>query len=94
MNINFWVVFGFLGQALFFLRFFWQWIASEAAKRSIVPNVFWHFSIAGGLVLLIYSIHKVDPVFIVGQSCGLIIYSRNIYLIWRERRQAQQVASQ
>ncbi len=82
----YWLVIGFAGQTMFFFRFFWQWVASEAAKRSIVPEAFWYFSLAGGTVLLIYAIHKLDPVFILGQACGLLIYSRNIYLIWRERR--------
>jgi lipid-A-disaccharide synthase-like uncharacterized protein len=82
----FWVAFGFAGQGLFFMRFFYQWIASEKAKRSVVPELFWYFSMAGGVVLLIYAIYKADPVFIVGQAGGLFIYLRNIYLIWRERR--------
>jgi lipid-A-disaccharide synthase-like uncharacterized protein len=88
MQITFWVVFGFVGQILFFFRFFYQWLASEAAKRSVVPEAFWYFSIAGGLVLFIYAIQRSDPVFIVGQGCGIFIYLRNIYLIRRERRQA------
>jgi lipid-A-disaccharide synthase-like uncharacterized protein len=86
MYLSFWVAFGLFGQALFFLRFFYQWLASEAAKRSIVPEVFWYFSLGGGVMVLIYSIQRQDPVYIVGQGCGLIIYSRNIWLIWRERR--------
>ena len=85
---TFWVVVGFAGQALFFMRFFYQWIASEAAKRSVVPEMFWYFSVGGGVVLLIYAIYKRDPVFIVGQAGGLVIYGRNIYLIWRERKRA------
>jgi lipid-A-disaccharide synthase-like uncharacterized protein len=88
MQVNFWVVFGFIGQCLFFFRFFYQWIASEAAKRSVVPEAFWYFSVAGGFVLFIYAIQRQDPVFIVGQGGGLFIYARNIYLIWRERRMA------
>ncbi len=88
MQITFWVVFGFVGQILFFFRFFYQWLASEAAKRSVVPEAFWYFSIAGGLVLFVYAIQRSDPVFTVGQGCGIFIYLRNIYLIRRERRQA------
>jgi lipid-A-disaccharide synthase-like uncharacterized protein len=88
MQITFWVIFGFFGQILFFFRFFYQWLASEAAKRSVVPEAFWYFSIAGGLVLFIYAIQRSDPVFTVGQGCGIFIYVRNIYLIRRERRQA------
>jgi len=86
MHFDYWVIIGFVGQTLFFFRFFWQWIASEAAKRSIIPDAFWYFSLAGGSVLLIYAIQRRDPVFILGQGTGLFIYARNIYLIWRERR--------
>ena len=83
-----WLVIGFLGQAFFFMRFVVQWIASERARKSIVPNAFWFFSIGGGLVLLIYAIYRQDPVFIAGQALGLVIYSRNIFFIFREKREA------
>lgn len=76
-----WLIIGFLGQALFFMRFFVQWIASEKAKQSVIPNVFWYFSLGGGLVLFIYAIHRQDPVFMLGQGTGLFIYLRNIYFI-------------
>jgi lipid-A-disaccharide synthase-like uncharacterized protein len=76
-----WIAFGIFGQLLFFMRFFVQWIASEKAKRSVVPISFWYFSIGGGLILLIYSIYRLDPVFILGQATGLFIYIRNLVLI-------------
>jgi len=79
------LVLGFFGQGLFFGRFLVQWIASERQGRSVVPVAFWYFSIGGGGLLLIYAILKKDPVFILGQGGGLIIYLRNIYLIHRER---------
>lgn len=79
-----WLGVGFLGQGLFFLRFFFQWLSSEREHRSVVPVVFWYFSIAGGLTLLVYAIHKHDPVFILGQSLGVLIYLRNLYLIYQE----------
>jgi lipid-A-disaccharide synthase-like uncharacterized protein len=88
MKLDVWTVIGVAGQMLFFLRFFYQWIASERAKRSVVPEAFWYFSIGGGLVLLIYAIQRQDIVFILGQGSGLFIYSRNIFLIRRERRRA------
>ena len=78
---RFWLVLGFVGQAAFFGRFFVQWIASERAKKSVVPLAFWYFSLAGGSLLLAYAIHKRDPVFIVGQSAGLFIYLRNLALL-------------
>ena len=61
-----WIVIGFLGQALFSARFFVQWLASERVKRSVIPTAFWYFSLAGGVTLLAYAIHRQDPVFIAG----------------------------
>ena len=76
-----WVAIGFLGQALFSSRFLLQWLASERARRSVVPTAFWYLSLAGSSVLLAYAIHRADPVFIAGQAGGLAIYLRNLYLI-------------
>jgi lipid-A-disaccharide synthase-like uncharacterized protein len=80
---------GFLGQACFSLRFLLQWIASERQRESVIPIYFWYFSVAGGLVLLIYAVLRQDPVFIVGQAGGLLVYGRNLYLIWRKARLAE-----
>ena len=84
---TFWLIVGFTGQALFSARFFVQWIASERARRSIIPTAFWFFSMAGGAVLLAYAIYRQDPVFITGQAAGLIIYGRNIFFISKERQE-------
>ncbi|MBP0575836.1 lipid-A-disaccharide synthase N-terminal domain-containing protein, partial [Mycobacterium tuberculosis] len=73
-----WIIIGLVGQFLFMMRFVVQWLASERAKRSVVPVAFWFFSIGGGVVLLIYSLQRMDPVFIAGQGLGLIIYIRNL----------------
>jgi len=81
-----WILIGFGGQALFTLRFLAQWIASERAHRSTVPVAFWWLSLAGGLVLFTYALHRRDPVFAVGQGSGLAIYVRNLVLIGRQRR--------
>jgi lipid-A-disaccharide synthase-like uncharacterized protein len=78
---------GFLAQGLFSARFLVQWIASERAGRSVVPLSFWLFSVAGGGLLLLYAIFRKDPVFILGQAAGLIIYLRNLFLIYKERAQ-------
>ena len=78
-----WTMLGFFGQALFSGRFIVQWLVSERKKQSIIPVMFWYFSILGGATLLIYSIHKQDPVFICGQALGLIVYFRNLYFILR-----------
>ncbi len=68
-----WIVIGFLGQALFSARFFVQWLASERVKRSVIPTAFWYFSLAGGVTLLAYAIHRQDPVFIAGQGFCLVV---------------------
>ena len=78
---NSWLIVGFAGQFFFGLRFFVQWICSEIKKESHIPIVFWYLSLLGGAVLLIYSIHRKDPVFIVGQCMGLFVYTRNLILI-------------
>lgn len=79
-----WFGIGFLGQAFFFSRFLVQWISSERAGRSVVPMSFWYLSLGGGIVLFVYAVHLGDPVFIIGQSTGAIIYLRNLYLRQRE----------
>jgi lipid-A-disaccharide synthase-like uncharacterized protein len=80
-----WLAIGFLGQALFASRFIIQWFKSEMEGRSIIPVAFWYCSLGGGVVLLAYAVHKLDPVFILGQASGLFVYGRNLYLIFRER---------
>ena len=84
-----WVIIGFAGQALFSARFIVQWLASERVKRSIIPTAFWYFSLAGGLTLLAYALHKQDPVFIAGQGLVLIVYLRNLYLIRSGRQKVE-----
>jgi lipid-A-disaccharide synthase-like uncharacterized protein len=86
MNETTWLSVGFVGQACFFMRFFIQWISSERKKCSVIPIAFWYFSIAGGIILLTYAIYRRDPVFIFGQSTGVIIYLRNLYFIQKERK--------
>ena len=81
---NLWLAFGFLAQAMFFGRFFLQWLASEKAQASVVPVSFWWLSVAGGVMLLIYALYRMDPVFILGQAGGLCIYLRNLYFIYRK----------
>lgn len=88
-----WALLGFFAQALFMMRFGVQWIASERARRSVIPVAFWYFSMGGGFLLLIYAIKRQDPVFITGQGLGLLIYGRNLWLIFRERMSHQQAPS-
>jgi lipid-A-disaccharide synthase-like uncharacterized protein len=84
-----WLAVGFMGQALFSARFLIQWISSEKQKKSVIPVAFWYFSLGGGVTLLSYAIFRLDPVFIVGQAGGLLVYSRNLYFVLRDRRQAE-----
>ncbi|MFQ6548147.1 lipid-A-disaccharide synthase N-terminal domain-containing protein [Aestuariibius sp. 2305UL40-4] len=81
-----WVMFGLAGQLLFASRFIVQWIASERAGRSVMPMAFWYFSIGGGIILFCYALYRADPVFVLGQSMGLFIYVRNLWLIRSERK--------
>jgi lipid-A-disaccharide synthase-like uncharacterized protein len=80
-----WLVIGFGGQALFMARFVIQWLASERERRSVIPVAFWYFSILGSLVLLVYALHRRDPVFVAGQLLGVGIYLRNLHLIRLEQ---------
>jgi len=82
-----WIFVGLFGQLLFASRFIAQWIYSERAKASVIPMVFWYFSLAGGVILLSYAIHIREPVFILGQSMGALIYLRNIYFRLRNPEQ-------
>jgi lipid-A-disaccharide synthase-like uncharacterized protein len=82
-----WVALGFVAQAFFTMRFVVQWIASERARKSVMPVAFWFFSIGGGALLLIYALYRRDPVFIAGQGLGLLVYIRNVYFIVVNGRQ-------
>ncbi|MBB5223982.1 lipid-A-disaccharide synthase-like uncharacterized protein [Amaricoccus macauensis] len=81
-----WVMVGFVGQALFSMRFLVQWIMSERARQSVMPVAFWYFSVGGGIVLLAYAIYRRDPVFMLGQAMGLMVYARNLWLIHAPQR--------
>ncbi|MCA9773625.1 MAG: lipid-A-disaccharide synthase N-terminal domain-containing protein [Myxococcales bacterium] len=82
------MILGFAAQACFFSRFAVQWIASERRRESVVPVAFWWFSIVGGAGLFVYAIHRRDPVFMLGQGFGLLIYVRNLMLIYGRARAA------
>jgi lipid-A-disaccharide synthase-like uncharacterized protein len=89
-KIDFWIILGLIGQAMFTMRFFLQWIASERKKESVIPVSFWYFSLGGGLILLSYAIHRMDPVFILAYLPGNFIYFRNLYFI-RKRKKTSSV---
>ncbi|MAV82601.1 MAG: lipid A biosynthesis protein [Pelagibacteraceae bacterium] len=81
-----WLAIGFFGQGLFFMRWVVQWISSERKKKSEIPVLFWFFSLIGGMITLVYAIYRVDPVFIMAQSFGLVVYFRNIYFIYFNKK--------
>lgn len=82
--LDYWVLFGFFAQFVFFLRFVVQWFYSEKQKKSIIPMSFWYLSVIGSTMILIYAIKRGDPVFIFGQFFAMIIYIRNIILRRRD----------
>ncbi len=83
-----WLTIGFLGQALFAARFLVQWIASERRRESVVPVSFWYLSLGGAAILLAYAIWRRDPVFVLGQAFGFVVYTRNLALIGRRAKAA------
>jgi len=82
----FWTIVGFVGQATFGGRFILQWIVSEYKKKSHVPTAFWFISLVGSLILLVYSVHRHEPIFILGFSINTLIYVRNIHLIHKHAK--------
>lgn len=82
----YWVALGFTAQVMFFMRFFVQWLATERKKEVYIPEAFWYLSLCGGAGLLLYSIHRRDIVFIVGQSVGILFYSRTLYFLHKTKR--------
>jgi lipid-A-disaccharide synthase-like uncharacterized protein len=85
---SYWIAFGLLGNAAFFSRFLVQWIASERAGRSLVPVTFWYLSIVGSLILLIYALHRGDPIFVLAYLPNAFVYTRNLVLVRREQNEA------
>ncbi|MEK7576120.1 MAG: lipid-A-disaccharide synthase N-terminal domain-containing protein [Patescibacteria group bacterium] len=83
MRIDYWLLFGFFAQFLFFLRFLVQWIYSEYHKKTVVPIYFWYLSLMGSVAIMIYAYHLKDPVFFIGQVFVFFIYWRNLYLAKR-----------
>ncbi|HEX4505719.1 MAG TPA: lipid-A-disaccharide synthase N-terminal domain-containing protein [Alphaproteobacteria bacterium] len=81
-----WGAIGFLGQAVFGIRFLIQWLRSEQLGRSVIPIAFWYCSLIGGAISLTYVIHLGAWPLIFGQGAPLVIYARNLYLVYRERR--------
>ncbi|WP_248920614.1 lipid-A-disaccharide synthase N-terminal domain-containing protein [Pseudomonas entomophila] len=84
-----WLIVGFAGQAVFTGRFVLQWLYSEFKRRSVIPVGFWYLSMLGSALLLVYAIYRQDPVFILGQAFGILVYLRNLQLIARYKEQKE-----
>ena len=85
--MKYWIAFGLLGQICFSMRFLIQWLHSEKKKKSVIPISFWYFSLVGSVILFIYAaFYLKDIVFILGQSFGLFIYTRNLMLIYKHKK--------
>jgi lipid-A-disaccharide synthase-like uncharacterized protein len=87
-----WLMLGFTGQAIFTARFLVQWLASERCRSSVVPVAFWWLSLLGGSSLLIYAWSRQDPVIVLGQSLGVLVYVRNLMLVRKNRRRAEKAS--
>ena len=86
IHYDFWLILGFLGQFIYFLRFAVQWWYSEKAGQSVIPVYFWYLSIAGALIIFAYAIVRKDPVFFLGQALAILIYVRNLYFIKQNKQ--------
>jgi lipid-A-disaccharide synthase-like uncharacterized protein len=86
-----WVGIGFLGQGVFASRFLVQWLVSEKRREAVIPESFWWMSLIGGVALFAYFAWRQDPVGVLGQSSGLVVYSRNLRLIYKQRRRERRV---
>jgi lipid-A-disaccharide synthase-like uncharacterized protein len=85
---NAWKVIGWLGNAVFFSRFFVQWYATEKRKQVVVPVAFWWLSLAGSGLLLAYAwCYRKDSVFIFAYAFTWIPYVRNLIIHRRHRRE-------
>jgi lipid-A-disaccharide synthase-like uncharacterized protein len=84
-----WLGIGFFGQSLFFSRWLLQWVVSEKKAESQIPVSFWYMSLVGSIIVLAYAVHKIDPVFIAGQSVGTVVYIRNLILIYRAKERVK-----
>jgi lipid-A-disaccharide synthase-like uncharacterized protein len=92
LEINAWKIIGWTGNLIFGLRFVWQWIASERAKKSIIPPGFWEISLLGSMIYTSYFIfYRHDSVGIISNLLPLPLYARNVFLHWRHARNDKKV---
>jgi lipid-A-disaccharide synthase-like uncharacterized protein len=80
-----WFCVGLFAQLIFSMRFMVQWIASERRGESVIPVAFWYMSLVGTTLLFAYAVYRRDPIFILGQAFGSVVYTRNLMLIYKRR---------
>jgi lipid-A-disaccharide synthase-like uncharacterized protein len=83
-----WLGIGLLGQVAFSGRMILQWITSERRRQSIITESFWWFSLGGSLLLFSYFVWRQDPIGMLGQATGVVVYARNLRLIYKHKRRA------
>ena len=86
LNDPVWATTALVGQLIFAGRFVLQWLVSEYKKKSHVPTAFWYISLVGGIIMLVYSVHIKNPIFMLGFSLNTLIYMRNIHLIYNHAK--------
>ena len=77
-NSTFWTIWGTLGMLILTFRFLYQAIYSIRVKESVLPLLFWIFSIIGSSMVIVYSIKRKDPVLFIGQIFVIFVYIRNV----------------
>lgn len=80
------LLWGSLGQVIFTMRFVYQWVYSRRKGASVLPMGFWLISVTGSMMIMSYAVYRLDPVLFIGQSCGFIVYIRNVWLLLREKK--------
>ena len=86
---NLWTFFGFAANLVFASRFVLQWYVSERLKRSVIPIQFWYLSIVGSIMMFIYSLHVGKAPFIIGTAFPVVIYVRNLMLIYQVKESTE-----
>ncbi len=81
-----WVTVGFGGQLAFSGRWLVQLLVSEKERKSVVPAAYWWMSLFGGVILFAYFGWRQDFVGILGQAPGIVVYGRNLRLLYKHRR--------
>ncbi|MBP3227462.1 MAG: lipid-A-disaccharide synthase N-terminal domain-containing protein [Bacteroidaceae bacterium] len=86
-DIPLWMlVYGSAGQVIFTVRFVYQWWVSHRLHRSELPAGFWVISLVGCFIIVSYGALRLDPVLVLGQSVGFVTYTRNLMILYKQKR--------